>query len=220
MEKGEVSMRVPEEVTIGAPEEDLLRVPEEDMGAPEEDVEAPEEALPMGRTLRNGLVAASVAAGGIHIWAAVQHAHPRLIAQLVFFVVVATIQFWWAAAVLWIRRLPRSVLIAGAATNAVVVVVWVLSRTTGLPFLTRAESSMDDIIDFAKAAGGSPSSPVRGYVGHPETFGLLDTTASLLEIFVIVAVVLLLVRMRRRSSAVHQEPQADLAGLPGDSPSP
>jgi hypothetical protein len=59
-----------------------------------------------------------------------------------------------------------------------------------------------------------------GYVGHPETFGLIDTTASLLEIVVIVGVVLLLVRMRRHSSAVHQDPQADLAGLPGDSLSP
>lgn len=194
-------MRVPEEVRIGAPEQDMMGIPEEDMGAPEE-------ASPMGRTMRNGLVAAAVAAGGIHIWAAVQHAHPRLIPQLVFFVVVATMQFWWAAAVLWIRRVPRSVLIGGAAANAVVVVVWVLSRTTGLPFLTRAQPSMDDIIDFAKTAGGSPTSPVRGYVGHPETFQLLDATASLLEIVVIVGVVLLLVRMRRRSSAV----------LPGDSP--
>jgi hypothetical protein len=96
LEKGEVSMRVPEEVRIGAPEEDMMGIPEEDtMGIPEEDMGAPEEASPMGRTMRNGLVAASVAAGGIHIWAAVQHAHPRLITQLVFFVAVATMQLWW-----------------------------------------------------------------------------------------------------------------------------
>ena len=205
-------MMAPEEVRMGAPGEVGMAASEEvEMGVPEEDaMQAPEEASPLGHTARSLLVAASLGAGAIHIWAAVQHAHPKLIAQLVFFIAVATFQFWWGAAVLWIRRIPSSVLIAGAVVNAAVVAVWVFSRTTGLPWITRPTPNMDDIIDSAAVGGGSPLAPLRGYVGHPESFGLIDTACSALEIVVIVGVVLLVVRMRRRSSEV----------LPDDSPSP
>jgi hypothetical protein len=204
---GEVGMGVQEEVT-GAPEEVDLGIPED---VDDVDMGIPEEASPVEHNIRSGLVAASASAGAIHIWAATQHAHPDLIPQLVFFVVVATMQLWWAAAVFWIRRVPWSVLIGGAVANAVVVVVWVLSRTTGMPVITRKEQNMDDILGAAAAGqhGSSPGAPVRGYVGHPEGFGLLDTTASLLEIALIVGVVVLVLRMRRRSAAVLPEPEPE-----------
>jgi hypothetical protein len=201
---GEVAMGVEEEVTLGAPEE--VGPEEVGTGIPEE-----EEASPIGHSIRSGLVAASAGAGAIHIWAATQHASPGLIPQLVFFVVVATVQLWWAAAVFWIRRVPWSVLIGGAVANAAVVVIWFLSRTTGLPLITRREQNMDDILSAAATGqhGSSPAAPVRGYVGHPESFGLIDTACSMLEIALIVGVVLLVVRMRRRSSAVLPEPEPE-----------
>jgi hypothetical protein len=50
----------------------------------------------------------------------------------IFFVAVAWAQLGWAALVLW--RPARPVLLAGAAGNLAVALVWVVSRTTGLPF--------------------------------------------------------------------------------------
>lgn len=196
-EMGDVVMGVREEATLGAPGEAGMEIPEEE--------------VPGERSIRSGLVAASAGAGVIHIWAASQHASPGLIPQLVFFVVVATMQIWWATAVFWIRRIPSSVLIGGAVANAAVVVIWVLSRTTGMPLITRREPNMDDILNAAVAGqrGSSAAAPVRGYVGHPEGFGLADTMCSMLEIALIVGVVVLVVRMRRRSSAVLADPEPE-----------
>jgi hypothetical protein len=103
------------------------------------------------------------------------------------------------------------VLIAGPVVNAVVVVIWLLSRTTGLPVITRPEQNMDDVFQGAVSSGGTPLEPIRGYAGHPETFGLIDTAASALEIAVIVVVALALLRMRRRSDEA-------VAGDPTDQP--
>jgi hypothetical protein len=182
-------MGAQEEVSMGAPEEVGMGVPEK--------------ASPVERTIRDGLVAASLGAGVIHIWAA--WAHSNQIAQLVFFLAVATLQVWWATVVLWVRGAPWSVLVGGAAANAAVVVVWVLSRTTSLlPFIPKVQS-MDDVIN--QAGKGSPLHPVTGTFYHAHLkFGLADTTASLLEIALIVGVILL-ARMRRGSGVV-----------PGDSP--
>jgi len=162
---------------------------------------APEEASPAERTIRNGLFAASLGAGAIHIWAA--WAHSGQTSQLVFFIAVATFQLWWAAVVLWVPDAPWSVLIGGAVANAGVVVVWVLSRTTtGIPWISKAPS-MDDII--AQAGKGSPLHPItRGVLQPHLSFGLPDTTASLLQIGVIVGVILL-ARMRRRSAVVPSD---------------
>ncbi len=182
-------MGAPEEVSMGAPEEVSM--------------EAPEEASPAEHSLRNALFAASLGAGAIHIWAA--WAHSAQTSQLVFFVAVATFQLWWAAVVLWVRDAPWWVLIGGAVANAGVVAVWVLSRTTtGIPWISKVPS-MDNIL--AQAGSGSPSHPITKGVLQPHlSFGVPDTTASLLQIGVIVGAILL-VRMRRRSAV-----------LPDDSP--
>jgi hypothetical protein len=167
------------------------------MGAPEEVGEgppeeaSPEECIIQNGLVKNGLVAASIGAGAIHLWAA--WAHYDFTRELVFFVVVAALQLWLAAVVLWVRSVPWSLLIGGAAANAAVVVVWVLTRTTGLPGMPKAtHMDMDRIMDRA-----AKSQHAHGFMVHKETFGLLDTTCSLLEIGFVVGV-LMLVRMRRR----------------------
>jgi len=166
------------------------------MGAPEEagdpEEASPEECIIQNGLLKNGLVAASVGAGAIHLWAA--WAHYDYTRELVFFVMVAALQLWLAAVVLWIRSIPWSLLIGGAAANAGVVVVWVLTRTTGLPGMPKAtHMDMDQIMERA-----ARSQHAKGFMVHKETFGLLDTTCSLLEIGFVVGVLMLLWMRRRR----------------------
>ena len=124
-------------------------------------------------------------------WAA--WAHSGVTHVLVFFAVVATLQLWLAAAVVWVRNIPWSMLIGGALVNAGVVVVWILSRTTGVPFQPESMASMDTIMNRALSDPGVNT----GAMSHSETFGLLDTVSSLLEVVVVVAVVVLWVKLRR-----------------------
>lgn len=174
------------------------------MGAPEEDApedlgmeEAPEESTIPDGFFKNALVAASLGAGAIHIWAAWAHsAIPRV---LIFFTVVATLQLWLAAAVVWVRGVPWSMLFGGAVVNAATAVVWVLSRTTGVPFQPESMQSMDAIMSRAL----SDPSINKGAMAHQETFGFLDSAASLLEVVVVVAVLVLW--MKRRSQVVESE---------------
>ena len=167
---------------MGAPEEVGLGVPEE---------ASPKECIIPNGLLKNVLVAASVGAGAIHLWAA--WAHFNFTRVLVFFVVVAALQLWLASVLLWVRSVPWSLLIGGAAANAGVVVVWILTRTTGMPFYPKSHNmDMDRIMERA-----ANSQHLKGFMTHKETFGLLDTTCSLLEIAFVVGV-LMLVRMKHR----------------------
>jgi len=168
-------MEAPEEVGVGAPEE-----------------ASPEECIIQNGLLKNGLVAALIGAGAIHLWAGWNHFDFTRV--LVFFVVVAAMQLWLGAVILWVRSVPWSLLIGGAAANAAVVVIWVLTRTTGVPFYPKALGHMDMDQIMERAAN---SQHLKGFMTHKETFGLIDTTCSLLEIGVVVGV-LMLVRMRRR----------------------
>jgi hypothetical protein len=195
--------------SMGAPEEFGMRAPEE---APEEaGMEAPEESTIPDGFVKNALVAASLGAGGIHIWAAWAHSSiPRV---LIFFTLVATVQLWLAASVIWVRNVPWSVLIGGAVANAAVVVVWVLSRTTGVPFQPESMASMDAIMSRAI----SDPNVNRGAMAHQETFGFLDTAASLLEVGVVVAV---LVLWRKRRSQGGESEMDETAGSSEDSGAP
>ena len=175
-----------EEIEMGAPEEDAP----EDVGMEE----APEESTIPDGFFKNALVAASLGAGAIHIWAAWAHsAIPRV---LIFFTVVATLQLWLAAAVVWVRSVPWSMVFGGAVVNAATAVVWVLSRTTGVPFQPESMQSMDSIMSRAL----SDPSINKGAMSHQESFGFLDSVASGLEVLVVVAVVALW--MKRRSQQV------------------
>ena len=190
------------------------------MGASEEDTVSDEEAytvsdeeaytvtdeevstIPDG-FLKNALVAASLGAGGIHIWAA--WAHSGITRVLIFFTVVATLQLWLAAAVVWVRSVPWSVLIGGAVANAAVALVWIFSRTTGVPFQPGSMASMDAIMSRAIADPGVN----RGAMSHQETFGFLDTACSLLEVVVVVTVLVLWLRYRSRGAGNGTDETAD-----------
>ena len=178
---------------MGAPEEVGLGDPEEVGGGGAEEASPKECIIPDG-FLKNALVAASFGAGAIHLWAA--WAHSNWTKVLVFFVVVAALQLWMAAVVQWVRSIPWSLLIGGAVANAAVVVVWILTRTTGMPGYNRSSQHMDMAKILEQAAN---SQNVKGFMAHKETFGFLDTTCSLLEIGVIVAVLMLVRRYRRTS---------------------
>src|SRR5690242_11375001 len=76
------------------------------------------------------VAAASVAAAAIHFSVIGEHFHEMWYFG-VFFVLVAWAQLAWAAAV--ILRPSRRVLAAGVALQVLLVVIYVWSRTTGLP---------------------------------------------------------------------------------------
>jgi hypothetical protein len=69
-------------------------------------------------------------AGTIHLAAAVDHFSEYLLYG-VLFAIVAPLQLAWGTVVY--RRPRERLLLAGAAGNLAVVVVWALSRTVGLP---------------------------------------------------------------------------------------
>ncbi|RHW27916.1 hypothetical protein D0Z08_06390 [Nocardioides immobilis] len=94
---------------------------------------------------------AAAGAGAIHFLAVDAHRSHALMA--VFFVATALAQIGWAAALLVAPSRP--ILLAGIAGNAAVIGTWVLSRTTGLPFVPGAE--------------------------HAEPLGVRDVVATLLE---------------------------------------
>lgn len=101
--------------------------------------------------------ACSVAAAGVHAAVGPEHFHERVALGL-FFVAAALAQVGWAVAAI---RLPsREVLLAGAVGNGAVVLLWILTRTLGLPF---------------------------GLLPGPEEWGVPDFLASAAEIGVIVS---------------------------------
>jgi hypothetical protein len=72
----------------------------------------------------------SWAAGLIHVVAAIGHVDEYALCA-VFFEVLAMVQFWWGIAVY--RAPSRRLLHAGAVMSLLVVVLWIVSRTAGLP---------------------------------------------------------------------------------------
>jgi hypothetical protein len=111
------------------------------------------------------VAAASVASGAIHFSVIGEHFHEMWYFG-VFFIVVAWAQLAWAAAV--ILRPSRRVLAAGVAVQALLVVIYVWSRTTGLP------------------VGADP--------WQPEAVAFLDVMSTVLEVVAAAGAVLLLVR--------------------------
>jgi hypothetical protein len=177
------SMGASQEVGMGAPED----TPEDD-----ELEEEPEESTIPDGFFKNALVAACLGAGAIHIWAAWAHsAIPRV---LIFFTVVATLQLWLVAAIIWVRNVPWSMLFGGAVVNGATAVVWLLSRTTGVPFQPESMKSMDAIMNRAL----SDPNINAGAMSHEETFGFLDSVASGMEVVAVIAVVVLWMKRRRQ----------------------
>lgn len=91
-------------------------------------------------------VFAGAAAAGVH--AAVTPAHlGEGMAVGMFFVLTAAGQCAWSCAVLW--RPARALLHAGAVANLGVVLVWMVSRTTGVPGVGGGEPEAVGMLDVA-----------------------------------------------------------------------
>jgi hypothetical protein len=107
----------------------------------------------------------SLAAAAIHVAVMGEH-FGEFFAHGVFFAVVAWLQAAWAVAILVAPS--RALLWAAAIGNVVVVAVWVVSRTTGLP--------------------------VGPEAGVPEPAAFLDVFATILELVLITGAAVLLVQ--------------------------
>ena len=129
--------------------------------------------------LLGGLAALSIGAAAIHFAVIFEH-FDEYVLYGVFFLVISWAQIIWPAVLLW--RPSRWWLWLGIAGNAIVLVVYVASRTTGLPF--------------------GPD------VSNPEQVGALDVVSGILEFALIAGCAALLWRpsladrpVRRRGAA-------------------
>ena len=112
-----------------------------------------------------GLAALSAGAAAIHFAVVFEH-FSEYVLYGVFFLIIAWAQAIWAAVVLW--RPSRPWLWLGIAGNAIILAVYLASRTTGLPF--------------------GPDN------GHTEPFGALDVVSAIMEFALIAGCAALLWR--------------------------
>lgn len=119
----------------------------------------------------------SLGAAAIHARVTPEHFREYLPAGI-FFVITCAAQVGWAGLVTW--RPSRELLLAGAVGNTAVVVLWLASRTIGLPV----------------GADG----------GRPEAFGVQDTTATVLELLLLVSVLVALRRGPTRHRVLAAQP--------------
>jgi len=115
--------------------------------------------------LYGGLAALSAGAAAIHFAVVFEHFH-KYVLYGVFFLIISWAQAIWAAVVLW--RPSRLWLWLGLAGNAIILAVYLASRTTGLPF-----------------------GPDKG---HTEPFGALDVVCAAVELTLIAGCAALLWR--------------------------
>jgi len=97
--------------------------------------------------LRYSLSILSAGAGAIHI-AVIQAHFEEWWASGVFFAVTAWLQILWA--ILIVARPSRLVVLSGVAINAIIVGVWVVSRTVGIPL--GPESGTAEPVEFVDVA--------------------------------------------------------------------
>ena len=126
-----------------------------------------------------GLLAA---AGGLHLAALPGHLNESFVAGA-FFAVTAAAQL--VGAVLVVTRPSTRTVQAVVAGNIAVLVLWVMSRTTGLP--------------------------TGGELGMREPFGLLDGLAAAAEILVVVAGLAIMIRAPKFTGRRHGSWRAALA---------
>lgn len=125
----------------------------------------------IGRLMRVGMAALSAGAAAIHFAVVEEHFEEYLLFG-VFFVAAGALQALWAFLIL--ARPSKGVYFTGLVGNAGIVVLWVVSRTTGLPI------------------GPEP--------GSPEAASILDLVATSYEALIAVGLLVLLTRgpLRRR----------------------
>lgn len=131
----------------------------------------------------------SVAAAAIHLWVVPTHLE-QWWAYGAFFLVVAGGQLLFAPIVLW--RARPWLLVTGVAANVAVVLVWMFSRTSGLPIGPPLTDSTAGRGDPALGGYGSHAS------GAVEAVGPLDFTASAVELVIVLALVSMLPPTHRR----------------------
>ena len=133
---------------------------------------------------RRALMACSVGAAVVH--ADVIGAHFRESALYGwFFSLAALAQLTWG--VLVARRADRALLVCGVVGNGLIVALWLLTRTAGLP------------------VGPEP--------WQAETVGVLDVLATVLEVGLVAGALFLLVTARRRGGRTPDRPVEGFVGI-------
>jgi hypothetical protein len=130
------------------------------------------------------LAALSIAAAAIHFAVMGEH-FAEYVAFGVFFSVVAWSQAVWAVGVIVLPS--RRLLLVGLVGNALVILVWLFSRTTGLPIGPEA--------------------------GAPEPAALVDVLSTILEVAIVAGTAMLLLRGRPTPSMRGLPVGLGLAGL-------
>jgi hypothetical protein len=161
------------------------------------DLSAPRSAAPrrhLATTTQGCIAFASVLAGAIHLAVAPEHFEEWWLYG-VFFVVTGLFQLAYATPVL--RRATPLVALTGIVVNLGIVLIWVASRTTGLP-ITPPE-------DGAAHEGGHVAGPIPLEGAHPvvaghgvEAVGAADLVATGAELLVVCLLVTLLPPAVRR----------------------
>jgi hypothetical protein len=118
---------------------------------------SPSRSRPAPTALAVALAGLSIVAAAIHFWVVPEHLVEWPAAGL-FFIALGIFQVAWAIAYLW--RPSRPVIAVGILASLATVALWAVSRTIGVPF--------------------SPE-PWK-----PEEIGVLDVTASALELLLVV----------------------------------
>jgi hypothetical protein len=136
-----------------------------------------------------GVAGLSLISAAIHLWVLPAHLQAWW-AYGVFFAIAAAAQVLTAAIALW-RPLTWP-LVAGVVANAGIIVVWVISRTSGLPLGPPVLDMTAGLADPTRGGYGEHA------VGNPESVGLLDTAATVSELLTVCALLALLSEVSRR----------------------
>lgn len=131
---------------------------------------SPGSMVELERILVLPIATLSLGAGLIHLAVIGDHFREDQLSGL-FFVVAAAFQLSWA--VVLGRRPRRAVHLVGAAGNAAIIVVWLLTRSFGLPF--------------------------GAHAGIAEPIGFADLLATLFEAIILAATMALALRGQRRT---------------------
>lgn len=131
----------------------------------------------------------SVTAAGIHLYVMPEHLTEWWLFGA-FFGLVAAAQLLVAGVALW-QPLP-TLLAGGIALNVAVVVVWVVSRTAGVPLGAPVLDMTAGLADPDRGGYGEHAA------GAPEPVGMLDLTATVLELLVVWALLAMLPATPRR----------------------
>lgn len=146
------------------------------------------------RVLANSTVAGSAAAlplagAAIHLWVLPAHAQAWWVFGT-FFALAALAQLLTVVIVL---RWPEPPLILAAlATQVGIILVWMISRTSGLPIGPPVVDMTAGLAD-PNRGGYGPHTP-----GYPEPVGLLDTASTVIELLTVCALLAMLSEATRR----------------------